>query len=81
MADLDDLTQRAHSQFELLYAVVQVLVSRGLVKAFLLQVAKKRRGRLRFAYGLLGRVEVLREAWPTAADETGLTQSELTAYR
>jgi len=54
------------------------LVNRGLVKPFHLKVAKKRRGRLRFAYGLLGLVEVLREAWPTVADKTGLTESELT---
>ena len=78
IADLDDLTQQARKQFELLYAVVQVLVNRGLVKPFHLKVAKKRRGRLRFAYGLLGLVEVLREAWPTVADKTGLTESELT---
>ena len=78
MADLDDLTQQARSQFELLYAVVQVLVSRGLIKPFHLKVAKKRRGRLRFAYGLLGLVEVLREVWPTVAHKTGLTESELT---
>ena len=76
--DLDDLTQQARSQFELLYAVVQVLVNRGLVEPFHLKVAKKRRGRLRFAYGLLGLVEVLREAWPRVADKTGLTESELT---
>lgn len=78
IADLDDLTQQARKQFELLYAVVQVLVSRGLVDQFHLKVAKKRRGRLRFAYGLLGLVEVLRKAWPTVADKTGLTESELT---
>jgi len=78
MADLGDHTQQARSQFELLYAVVQVLVSRGLVEPFHLKVAKKRRGRLRFAYGLLGLVEVLREAWPTVAHKTGLTESELT---
>ena len=69
---------QARRQFELFYAVVQVLVSRGLVKPFHLKVAKKRRGRLRFAYGLLGLVEVLREAWPTVAHKTGLTESELT---
>ena len=78
MADLDALTQQARKQFELLYAVVQVLVNRGLVKPFHLKVAKKRRGRLRFAYGLLGLVEVLREAWPRVAHKTGLTESELT---
>jgi len=78
MANLDDLTQQARSQFELLYAVVQVLVSRGLVEPFHLKVAKKRRGRLRFAYGLLGLVEVLRKVWPTVAHKTGLTESELT---
>jgi len=78
IADLDDLTQRARRQFELLYAVVQVLVSRGLVEPFHLKAAKKRRGRLRFAYGLLGLVEILREAWPKVADKTGLTESELT---
>ena len=43
-----------------------------------LKAAKKRRGRLRFAYGLLGLVEVLRDAWPRVADKTGLTESELT---
>jgi len=78
IADLDDLTQQARSQFELLYAVVQVLVSRGLVEPFHLKLAKKRRGRLRFAYGLLGLVQVLREAWPRVAHKTGLTESELT---
>jgi len=78
IADLDDLTQQARRQYELLYAVVQVLVSRGLVEPFHLKAAKKRRGRLRFAYGLLCLVEVLREAWPTVAHKTGLTESELT---
>ena len=78
MGDLDDLTQQARRQLELFYAVVQVLVSRGLVEPFHLKVAKKRRGRLRFAYGLLGLVEVLREAWPAVAHKTSLTESELT---
>ena len=57
---------------------MQVLVSRGLVEPFHLRAAKKRRGRLRFAYGLLGLVETLREAWPRFAHKTGLTESELT---
>ena len=57
---------------------MQVLVRRGLIDPFHLKAAKKRRGRLRFAYGLLGLVEVLREAWPRVADKTGLTESELT---
>ena len=53
------------------------MVSRGLVEPFHLRAAKKRRGRLRFAYGLLGLVEVLRKAWPTVAHKTGLAESEL----
>jgi hypothetical protein len=40
MADLDDLTQQARRQFELLYAVVQVLASRGLVGPFHLKVLR-----------------------------------------
>jgi hypothetical protein len=62
LADLDDLTQQARAQFELLYAVVQVLVSRGLANSASLRISKQHRGRLRYAYGLT---------------ESELTQAEL----
>ncbi len=68
----------AQRKFELLYAVVQGLVSRRLLDPSILKRAKGRRGPLRYAYGSLLLVERLREAWPTLADKTGLSEDELT---
>jgi hypothetical protein len=72
------LINDAQQKFELLYAVVQGLVSRRLLDPSILKRAKGRRGRLRYAYGSLLLVERLREAWSTVADKTGLSEDELT---
>jgi hypothetical protein len=73
-----DLVNDAQQKFELLYAVAQGLVSRRLLDPSILKRAKGRRGQLRYAYGSLLLVEKLREAWPTLADKTGLSEDELT---
>jgi hypothetical protein len=73
------LVETAKHHFEVLFSVVTVLVSRGLVDASILKNAKKRRGRFRYAFGLLVLVEALRQAWPQVADRTGLTEAELLA--
>jgi hypothetical protein len=72
-----ELIGQARQQFELLMAVVQALVSRGLVEPAIVKRVRKRRGPLRYAYGLLDLVEVLRERWSKIADKTGLTEAEL----
>ncbi len=72
------LVNDAQQSFELLCAVVQGLASRRLIDPAILKRAKGRRGRLRYAYGALLLIEGLRHAWPTLADKTGLTESELT---
>ena len=72
-----ELIGQGRQQFELLMAVVQALVSRGLVEPGVVKRVRKRRGPLRYAYGLLDLVEVLRERWSKVADKTGLTEAEL----
>ena len=71
------LIEHAKQQFELLYAIVQGLVTRGLLDQVTLKRAKQYRGRYRYAWGLRLLVEELRQAWARVADKTGLTEGEL----
>ena len=76
-SDLNQLLEAARSHFEQLRSVAQMLVKRGLLSPWYLKQATKRRGWKRYAYDLLGLVNVLREAWPKLGNKTGLTEEEL----
>ena len=76
-SDLNQLLAAARSHFEQLRSVVQMLVKRGLFSPRSLKQVAKQRGWKRYAYGLLGLVNVLREAWPKLGNKTGLTEDDL----